>query len=122
MTFTPRTFSSDDFGFEKYNARNSFRGCVMQRLLLRSVLFLLISSAALFAQGRFGSRTSPQTSGGINPNPDGNNPGNSGMQQTAFISGKVTIDDGTELSEPVAIQTICRGQRHTVTRTSKNGS
>jgi len=39
-----------------------------------------------------------------------------------FISGKVTLDDGAELVEPAAVQTICHGQRHTMTYTDSHGS
>jgi tetratricopeptide (TPR) repeat protein len=38
-----------------------------------------------------------------------------------FISGKVAIDDGTDLSEPAAIQTVCHGQHHTMTYTDRHG-
>jgi tetratricopeptide (TPR) repeat protein len=38
-----------------------------------------------------------------------------------FISGKVTLDDGTELTEPAAIQTVCRGDRHTRAYTDHHG-
>jgi tetratricopeptide (TPR) repeat protein len=44
------------------------------------------------------------------------------INPTMFISGKVALDDGTELSEPAAIQTICRGDRHTQTYTDRKGS
>ncbi len=44
------------------------------------------------------------------------------MSPTMFISGKVALDDGTELTDPVAIQTICRGDRHTQTYTDRKGS
>lgn len=40
----------------------------------------------------------------------------------AFLSGKVTLDDGGELSDPAAIQLICRGQRHTEGYTDQHGS
>ena len=43
------------------------------------------------------------------------------MGTAAFISGKVTVDDGTELTEPAAIQTICRGERHTRAYTDRHG-
>jgi len=54
----------------------------------------------------------PEPSRGLNPNPS----------TAVFISGKVTLDDGAEPSEPAAIQTICRGQRHTMTYTDRRGS
>jgi tetratricopeptide (TPR) repeat protein len=39
-----------------------------------------------------------------------------------FISGKVVLDDGTELTEPAMIQTICRGRRHSETYSDGHGS
>jgi tetratricopeptide (TPR) repeat protein len=39
-----------------------------------------------------------------------------------FVSGKVVLDDGTQLTEPVAIETLCRGQRHTVAFTDAHGN
>ena len=42
-------------------------------------------------------------------------------QSTIFVSGKVVIDDGTELTEPAMIQTICRGQRHSETYSDVHG-
>jgi tetratricopeptide (TPR) repeat protein len=38
-----------------------------------------------------------------------------------FISGQVVLDDGTELTEPAMIQTICRGQRRSQTYTNSRG-
>jgi hypothetical protein len=52
--------------------------------------------------------------------PDASSPSGA-MTPTAFISGKVTLDDGSELTEPAAIQTICRGDRHTRTFTDRHG-
>ncbi|HLW87795.1 MAG TPA: tetratricopeptide repeat protein [Terriglobales bacterium] len=67
------------------------------------------------------SRPGPRGSGPItNRVPDSANPtGN--MNITAFISGKVTLEDGSELTEPAAIQTICRGDRHTRTYSDHHG-
>jgi len=42
-------------------------------------------------------------------------------QSSIFISGKVVIDDGTELTEPAMIQTICRGRRHSETYSDAHG-
>jgi tetratricopeptide (TPR) repeat protein len=39
-----------------------------------------------------------------------------------YVSGKVVLDDGTELTEPAMIQTICRGRRHSETYSDVNGS
>jgi hypothetical protein len=53
--------------------------------------------------------------------PDSSNP-SGGLTSTVFISGKVALDDGSELTEPAAVQTICRGERHTRTFTDRHGS
>ncbi len=52
--------------------------------------------------------------------PDASNP-NGSMTSGMFISGKVTLDDGSELTESAAVQTICRGDRHTRTFTDRHG-
>ena len=38
-----------------------------------------------------------------------------------FLSGKVVLQDGTPPSEPAAIQTLCRGRKHTETYTDSHG-
>ena len=38
-----------------------------------------------------------------------------------FLSGKVVLDDGTPLTDPAAIQTICKGQKRTETYTDSHG-
>jgi Tfp pilus assembly protein PilF len=43
------------------------------------------------------------------------------LGQRAFISGKVVLDDGTRITEPATIQTICRGHKQTVTHTDSRG-
>src|SRR6266852_3505572 len=43
------------------------------------------------------------------------------VRGTIFLSGRVVLDDGSELTEPVALQTICRGQKRTVTRSDFHG-
>jgi tetratricopeptide (TPR) repeat protein len=40
----------------------------------------------------------------------------------AFISGKVKVDDGSELTDPAAIQLICHGQRNTQGYTDSHGN
>jgi tetratricopeptide (TPR) repeat protein len=39
-----------------------------------------------------------------------------------FLSGKVVLDDGAELTEQVAIQTICKGQKRTETYSDSRGN
>lgn len=46
----------------------------------------------------------------------------SDYSRTVFVSGKVVLDDGTELTESVAIQTICGRQRRTVADTDAHGN
>jgi tetratricopeptide (TPR) repeat protein len=43
------------------------------------------------------------------------------MPSGIFITGQVVLDDGTELTEPAMIQTICRGQRRSQTYTNSRG-
>ena len=43
------------------------------------------------------------------------------LGQRAFLTGKVVLDDGTQLTESASIQTICRGRRQTVTHTDSHG-
>jgi len=45
----------------------------------------------------------------------------SGGNSSTFLSGKVVLDDGTALTEPAAIMTICKGQRRTETYTDSKG-
>ena len=40
---------------------------------------------------------------------------------TIFLTGKVVIDDGSVLTEPASIQTVCRGQKRTETHTDTHG-
>jgi tetratricopeptide (TPR) repeat protein len=39
-----------------------------------------------------------------------------------FLSGKVVLDDGSLLTDSAAIQTICKGQKHTETHTDSHGN
>jgi len=45
----------------------------------------------------------------------------SSIAHPAFLSGKVTLDDGSELTDPAAIQLICQGQRYTEGYTDRHG-
>jgi tetratricopeptide (TPR) repeat protein len=86
--------------------------------------FLLFAMTSAWAQGRStggrpstgsaGSNASPTfPTNGINVPPS--------APTSIFVSGQVVLDDGTELTEPVVIQTICRGQRHNETYTDTHG-
>jgi tetratricopeptide (TPR) repeat protein len=41
---------------------------------------------------------------------------------TMFLSGKAVVDDGSLLTEPASIQTICKGQKRTETHTDSHGN
>ena len=43
------------------------------------------------------------------------------VRGSIFLSGRVVLDDGSELTEPVAIQTICKGQKRTVAHSDFHG-
>ncbi|HEV3207494.1 MAG TPA: tetratricopeptide repeat protein [Terriglobales bacterium] len=73
--------------------------------------------------GSVGSR-GPTTGTSSAPQPGVNNipnPNDATFGQRAFISGKVVLDDGSQLTESAAIQTLCRGHRQTVARTDSHG-
>ncbi len=69
------------------------------------------------------------TTGTPNPGNTGNIPmqpplsvPDSTVGRRAFISGKVVLDDGAQLTEGATIQTICQGHRQTVAHTDSHGS
>jgi lipoprotein NlpI len=49
------------------------------------------------------------------------NSNDTSLGQRAFISGKVVLEDGSQLTEPATVQTICRGVRQTVAHTDSHG-
>ena len=63
--------------------------------------------------------TTPTTRGIPQPGMDVPDPT---VNTRAFISGKVVLDDGTRISDPASIQTICRGRKQTVTHTDSHGN
>jgi tetratricopeptide (TPR) repeat protein len=94
------------------------------RILLRGSFLFLALSALAFAQGRAGggrpavgapSSNLPSSFPGVGATTS--SPTSAGV----FISGQVVLDDGTELTEPAVIQTICRGQRRSQTYTNSRG-
>src|SRR5580658_8167400 len=96
----------------------------MRTLLLRGSSLIFALTAVAFAQGRPGGGR-PSLGGpgstlpGSLPGAGTNNP--APMPSGVFITGQVVLDDGTELSEPAMIQTICRGQRRSQTYTNSRG-
>ena len=73
----------------------------------------LILAMSLFAaaQGRPGRPTTGGTSTGRRTTPTF--PSASGTPRSTFVTGRVALDDGTPVTDSVAIQTNCRGQLRT---------
>ncbi len=87
------------------------------RSLLAFACLLLIS--ALPATGQVGPGGGGRRSGTVRsriPAPDLT------TNTTIFLNGKVVIDDGSVLTESAAIQTICKGQKHTEGHTDPHGN
>jgi tetratricopeptide (TPR) repeat protein len=84
--------------------------------------FLIFAlSASCLAQRSGGSKPtlgSPGSTGSTTFPSSAPAPTNSAI----FVSGKVVLDDGTELTEPAVIQTICQGRRHSETYSDSHGS
>lgn len=92
-----------------------YRGCAMKTPFFRCAFLVVALTAYGAAQGKSGgggSKTSGSTGTASNPFPSSINSGTL-PAPTMFLSGKVVLDDGTVLTEPAAIQTICFGQRET---------
>jgi len=94
----------------------------MKTPFFRFAFLAFALSASALAQGRGRSNPSfgPTGSAGPTPFPSaGTSP--SGSQSPLFVAGKVVLDDGTELTEPATIQTICKGQKRTETYSDSHG-
>lgn len=101
--------------------------------LIACVFLTLSLTLAASAQGKPGGGGAGGGTGGAGrgaPNPT-RTPGSmqpsmnapdSTIGQRAFISGKVVLDDGTQLTESASILTICRGRKQTMTHTDSHGS
>lgn len=81
-------------------------------------LVLVLSLLAL-GQGRTGGIGNKNPGATISLPPPGTTLNNS---PDLFISGKVVLDEGTPVTEPVAIQTMCNGRKHTETYTDHKGN
>jgi tetratricopeptide (TPR) repeat protein len=92
--------------------------------LFRWALLILALSVSVLAQSRsgggrpsggsLGPTTAPQPGQGTITPPS--------SSSAIFITGKVVLDDGSELTEPAVIQTICRGRRHSETYSDGRGN
>ncbi len=89
---------------------------------LTCCVFLTLTLAA-FAQTTKPSpgRGTPGPTRSPGPMQPSLNPPDTTTGQRAFISGKVVLDDGTQITESASIQTICRGRKQTVTHTDSHG-
>ena len=123
-----------------YTHRPQNNGFADGEVLMRPLHFLgvffgiLILSASLLAQGgrptggsggSGGSRTptgNPGSMPGNNIPPTLSNPGLSNLPTTLFLSGKVRVDDGSELTDAATIESLCNGERHFEAYTDRKGN
>jgi len=97
----------------------------MKTPLFRCALLIFALTSSAFAQGRSGGGRPSTGSPGLNgssptfPTNGINVPASA--PTSIFVSGQVVLDDGTELTEPVIIQTICRGQKHNEAYSDSHG-
>jgi len=86
-------------------------GVPMKTPLLQRIFLAFALGASAMAQGRMGrpSGSASDLSGRVPFSFPGTNAAKS--QSSIFVLGKVVLDDGTDLTEPVTIQTICSGQK-----------
>jgi tetratricopeptide (TPR) repeat protein len=92
----------------------------MRICFVGSVLVLFWVSIAPSAQvrGNRGSGAMPGTSTTM----ASENGAATSLPVTAFLSGKIALDDGSTLSDPAAIQLNCHGDRHTAGYSDLRGS
>jgi len=88
--------------------------------------FLIFALSAFALAQRAGGGGKPSAGSPGSPGSTGsttfpsNAPASAGS--TVFISGKVVLDDGTELTEPAVIQTTCQGRRRSETYSDAHGN
>lgn len=108
--------------WQAYNSANCW-GAVMRVAPSAGTLLLLLAlSVSVLAQGRPGGTSGGGRTTGPISSTAGPPTSNNAVPSPVFISGKVTLDDGSQLTEAASVQTICRGQRHTVAYTDSQGS
>jgi len=97
----------------------------MNHRLTCCVFLTLTSTGLASAQGKptggRGPSPSPGPSRGTSTTQPSMNAPDPTFGQRAFLTGKVVLDDGTQLTESANIQTICRGRKQTVTHTDSHG-
>jgi len=85
--------------------------------LFASVPFALAQGTKSPGRGTSSTPTAPTRP----PSQPGMNMPDMTLGRRAFITGKVVLDDGSQLTEGATIQTICRGQKQTVTHSDSRG-
>ena len=85
--------------------------------LFASVPFTLAQGTKSPGRGTSSTPTAPTRP----PSQPGMNMPDMTLGRRAFITGKVVLDDGSQLTEGATIQTICRGQKQTVTHSDSRG-
>jgi len=108
-------------GLEAYNSLRVWGRRMKSAQGIRLLSLLLLATAVLAQRNTAGGGTRTGSSSGIGMPGTSNAVIPQNPASAVFISGKVTIDDGSELSEPAAIQTVCHSQHHTVTYTDRRG-
>jgi tetratricopeptide (TPR) repeat protein len=86
-----------------------------QVALLAFVVFTFPFFASAQTRPGSGGNKTPTTK---TPPPPSGIPG----RGTMFLSGRVVLQDGSQLTEPAAIQTICRGKKRTETYSDSHGN
>jgi tetratricopeptide (TPR) repeat protein len=89
--------------------------CVI--LTLTFTLFATAQGTKAPSRGTPTSTSSP-TRMPTQPSLSGND---SSLGQRAFLTGKVVLDDGTQLTESASVQTLCSGRKQTVAHTDSHG-
>jgi len=77
------------------------------RSLLAAVCIAFLLLQPIYAQRRFRPRPQP--------------PGGSGGSSGLLVSGQVVLGDGSPLTEPALIQSVCQGQKRSEARTDSRG-
>ena len=106
-----------------YTSGNVPWGLVMISPLFRRLFLGFALSASALAQTRGGGgRPSFGSAGSLPTNQPVPAAAPASAAQMVYISGKVVLEDGSELTEPAVIQSICRGRRHSETYTDGHGN
>ena len=102
----------------------SHRGLAMNYRLTCCTFLTLTLTLFASAQGSKSSgrgTTNTPTKSTVPTQPTMNTP-DASLEQRAFISGRVVLDDGSRLTDVADIQTICQGHKQTVAHTDSHGS